>query len=57
LWHSLPNDVAIEIKSDEKLLEWFELNIESGIMCVDVEIKDLLDHCNFLHLNVGVTQK
>jgi hypothetical protein len=34
------NDVAIEIKSDEQLLEWFELNIESGIMCVDAEIKD-----------------
>jgi hypothetical protein len=40
LWHSLPDDVAIEIKSDEQLLEWFELNIESGIMCVDAEIKD-----------------
>jgi hypothetical protein len=40
LWLSLPDDVAIEIKSDEQLLEWFELNIESGIMCVDAEIKD-----------------
>jgi hypothetical protein len=36
----LSDDVAIEIKSDEQLLEWFELNIESGIMCVDAEIKD-----------------
>jgi hypothetical protein len=40
MWRSLPNDVAIEIKSDEQLLEWFELNIESEIMCVDAEIKD-----------------
>jgi hypothetical protein len=40
LWHSLPDDVAIEIKSDEQLLEWFELNIESEIICVDAEIKD-----------------
>jgi hypothetical protein len=40
LWRSLLNDVVIEIKSDEQLLEWFELNIESGIICVDAEIKD-----------------
>jgi hypothetical protein len=36
----LPNDIAIEIKFDEQLFKWFELNIESGIMCVDAEIKD-----------------
>jgi hypothetical protein len=40
LWRYLSDDVAIEIKSDEQLLDWFELNIESGIMCVDAEIKD-----------------
>jgi hypothetical protein len=36
----LPDDVAIEIKYDEQLLEWFELNIESEIMCVDAENKN-----------------
>jgi hypothetical protein len=36
----LSDDATIEIKSDEQLFEWFELNIESGIMCVDAEIKD-----------------
>jgi hypothetical protein len=41
LWCSLSDDVAIEIKSDEQLLVWFGLNIESGIMCVDAEIKDV----------------
>jgi hypothetical protein len=35
----LSDDVVNEIKSDEQLLEWFELNIKSGIMCVDVEIE------------------
>jgi hypothetical protein len=33
------DDVAIEIKLDEQLLERFELNIESGNMCVGIEIK------------------
>jgi hypothetical protein len=47
LWLSLPDDVAIEIKSDEQLLEWFELNIESGIMCVDAEIKDFNELLQF----------
>jgi hypothetical protein len=42
LWCSLPDDVAIEIKSDEQLPEWFELNIGSGIMCVDAKIKDFI---------------
>jgi hypothetical protein len=48
LWRSLLNDVVIEIKSNEQLLEWFELMLK---------LKILMDHCNFLHLNVGVTQK
>jgi hypothetical protein len=34
LWYYLPDDVAIEIKSDEQLLDWFELNIESGLEMV-----------------------
>jgi hypothetical protein len=47
LWRSLSDDVATEIKSDEQLLEWFELNIESGIMCVDAKIKDFNDQLQF----------
>jgi hypothetical protein len=44
---SLLDDVTIEIKSNEQLLEWFKLNIESGIMCVDAEIKDFDDPLQF----------
>jgi hypothetical protein len=43
LWRSLSDDVVIEIKSDEQLFGWFELNIESGIMYVDAKIKDFDD--------------
>jgi hypothetical protein len=47
LWSSLRDDVAIEIKSDKLLLEWFELNIESGIMCVDAKIKYFIGPLQF----------
>jgi hypothetical protein len=40
LWRSLPDDVTIKIKSDKQLLEWFKVNIVSGIMFIDAEIKD-----------------
>jgi hypothetical protein len=57
LWHSLPDYVIIEIKFDEQFLEWFELYIESGIICVDAKLKDFVGPLQFLHLNIVVTQK
>jgi hypothetical protein len=57
----LPDDVAIEIKYDEQLLEWFELNIESEIMCVDAENKNFDGSLQFspskhqCHLKVRLT--
>jgi hypothetical protein len=34
------DDVATEIKTNEQLVEWFELNLQYGVMHVDVEIKN-----------------
>ena len=39
LWRSL-EDVSIEIKTDEHLLEWFELNFEKGVVHIDAQIND-----------------
>lgn len=40
LWRSTFDDIAVEIKTDEHLLQWFDLNLENGIMYIDAEIKD-----------------
>jgi hypothetical protein len=39
LWRDLDTD-SIEIKSDEHLLEWFELNLENGVVCIVAQIND-----------------
>jgi hypothetical protein len=33
-------NASIEIKSDEHLLEWFKLNLENGVVCIDAEVHD-----------------
>ena len=30
----------MEIKSDEKLLEWFLLNVEKGLICINAQVVD-----------------
>jgi hypothetical protein len=39
LWGDLEND-SVEIKSDENLLEWFLINVENGIVCINAQIND-----------------
>uniref|UniRef100_K4ALJ6 Uncharacterized protein n=1 Tax=Setaria italica TaxID=4555 RepID=K4ALJ6_SETIT len=39
LWCDLDND-SIEIKSDEHLYEWFELNLENGVVHIVAQIND-----------------
>ncbi len=39
LWRSL-DDGFVEIKSDEHLREWFQLNIDKGVVCIDAKIND-----------------
>jgi len=36
-WRSLENE-SIEIKSDEELLQWFELNQERRVVHIDAQI-------------------
>uniref|UniRef100_A0A0E0J035 PB1 domain-containing protein n=1 Tax=Oryza nivara TaxID=4536 RepID=A0A0E0J035_ORYNI len=39
LWRSLDGD-SIEIKSDEEMLDWFQLNLEKRVVCIDAKIID-----------------
>ena len=39
LWRDLEN-ISCEIKSDEQLLEWFVLNLDKGVACVNVQMND-----------------
>jgi hypothetical protein len=39
LWRDLDTD-SIEIKSDEHLMEWFELNLENRVVCIVAQIND-----------------
>ena len=39
LWHDLEND-SMEIKSDENLLEWFLINVENELVCINAQIND-----------------
>ena len=39
LWRDLEND-SMKIKSDENLLEWFLINVEDGLVCINVQIND-----------------
>uniref|UniRef100_A0A0E0KCW9 PB1 domain-containing protein n=1 Tax=Oryza punctata TaxID=4537 RepID=A0A0E0KCW9_ORYPU len=39
LWRSLDGD-SVEIKSDEEMLDWFQLNLEKGVICIDAKIID-----------------
>ena len=39
LWCDLEND-SIEIKSDKNLLEWFLINVEDGLVCINAQIND-----------------
>jgi hypothetical protein len=39
LWRDLETD-SIEIKSDEHLMEWFELNLENGVVCIVAQVND-----------------
>jgi hypothetical protein len=33
-------DVSFLIKSDEQVLEWFQMNLEKGVVHIDVQIND-----------------
>lgn len=39
LWCSMDGD-SVEITLDEQLLDWFQLNLEKGIVCIDAQIID-----------------
>ncbi|TVU04201.1 hypothetical protein EJB05_50227, partial [Eragrostis curvula] len=39
LWREL-DDEGVEIKNDENLLEWIDLNIEKGEVCIYAQIED-----------------
>jgi len=39
LWRDLEN-YSMNIKSDENLLEWFLLNIEKGLVCINAQVID-----------------
>ena len=39
LWRDLEND-SVEIKSDENLLEWFLINVDNGLVCINAQIND-----------------
>ena len=38
LWRKL--EYSMEIKSDEQLLEWFQLNLDKGIVRINAQIND-----------------
>lgn len=40
LWRDLENDDSMEIKSDENLLEWCLVNVQSGLVCINAQIND-----------------
>jgi hypothetical protein len=39
LWCDLDNE-SIEIKSDEHLIEWFQLSLKNGVVCIVAQIND-----------------
>jgi hypothetical protein len=39
LWRDLEND-SFEMKTDEHLLEWFVLNVDKGVACINAQIND-----------------
>jgi hypothetical protein len=39
LWRDL-EEASIEIKSDENLLEWFQLHDKSGLVCINAQVND-----------------
>ncbi|KAG2568144.1 hypothetical protein PVAP13_7NG325448 [Panicum virgatum] len=39
LWRDLEN-ISCEIKSDEELLDWFLLNLDKGVACINVQMND-----------------
>ena len=39
LWRDLEND-SMKIKSDENLLEWFLINVENELICINAQIDD-----------------
>ena len=39
LWRDLEND-SMKIKSNENLLEWFLINVEDGLVCINAQIND-----------------
>jgi len=39
LWRDLEN-ISCEIKSDEELLDWFLLNQDKGVACINVQMND-----------------
>jgi hypothetical protein len=45
LWRSL--DECVEIKNDEQLLEWCEINLQQGTVHIDAQINDFDDPLQF----------
>ena len=39
LWRDLENDF-VKINSDENLLEWFLINVDNGLVCINAQIND-----------------
>ena len=54
LWQAL-EDYSIEIKTDEQLSEWFELNKENGKSTLLVKSMTSMVHCSSHRPNVGFT--
>jgi hypothetical protein len=42
----LENDY-VEIKSDENMLEWFLINIDNGLVCINAQINDFEEPLQF----------
>jgi hypothetical protein len=57
LWRYLPDDVAIEINLMNNFLSGLNSILRVELCVLMLKLRILMGHCNFLHLNVGVTQK
>jgi hypothetical protein len=49
------DEVCVPIKSDEELREWFNMNLENGVVHIDAQIKILMVQFNFHPLNIDCT--
>jgi hypothetical protein len=56
LWRYLPDDVAIEINLMNNFLSGLNSILRVELCVLMLKLRILMGHCNFLHLNVGVTQ-